>query len=171
VSLVSAIDTGLRACALSIYDDGTLVAAMLIPNPERTVRGPRAWDAMRDAVLDAYPLGADTLVVEIMQHDGRTGGGASSDVFELVGVGSRLLAGFAGRVGGAVAVTPSEWSTVPKQIRHARLAEALGPDELELLAGQDHNVWDSAALGYWYCVRHKQRVQRSLVHSYSTEAA
>lgn len=153
MSLVAAIDPGLRACALSVYDDGLLSAAMLIENPERVIRGPRAWRAMTQAVLDAYPLLADWVVVEVPQYDGRTGGGAAPDVFEVVGVASNLLAAFAGLVGAARAVTPGEWSTVPKDVRHARLAEALTPEELALLDGADHNTWDAAALGFWHCAR------------------
>ena len=145
-----ALDTGLRACGFAVVDDGTLVFAELVRSPEAFARGPRAWATMVEAVLEAYPLAADLLVVEMPQYDGRTSvGGVAPDVFEVVGVAGRLLAAFTGRAQVAWSVTPQEWKkNLPKPVHHARLAEELSPEEA-LLVPDDHNVRDAVALALW----------------------
>ncbi len=152
MGLLVAIDTGLRRSGFAVFDDGRLVLGTLVRNPELTARGPRAWDAMTEAVLAAYPLAADTLVVEIMQYDSRTARGAAADVFELVGVGSRLLGAFAGRVGSALAVTPNEWKggSVPKEVTRARAMKQLSAEEVAAIEDlDDKDIMDAVCIGLW----------------------
>lgn len=150
MSLICAVDPGLRGAGLAIFDAGTLVLGCYVVNPERVARGPRAWSAMAGALLDQYPLAADHVVVEMPQFDGRTWS-SGSDIFEVVGVVGVVLASFAGRTETAMSVTPGEWAgLVPKTVRHARLMAELSFEEKKMIEGAGaltHNTLDAVALG------------------------
>ncbi len=172
MSLIIALDAGLRGCGFAVYDDGSLVLGCYVVNPERVARGPRAWAAMANAVLDQYPLAADLLVIEAQQYDGRmrASPGITADVMEIVGVTEWILAVFAGRVIGAHAVTPAEWKgAIPKAVCHARLMADLLEHEkaaIEDAGALTHNTLDAVALGLWAVYRQMERKRVTL-----TEAA
>lgn len=150
-----AVDAGLRGCGCSVWGDGQLLLACYVLNPERLVRGPKAWQAMASAVREVYPLGLDELLVEGMQYDGRTAG-SPADVFEVEGVVRKIMEGFSGAGTRVRSVTPREWAgSVPKEVRFERLKRVLSPEELELIEPAPrpslmHNTLDAVALGLWY---------------------
>lgn len=161
MSLIVAVDPGLRGSGLAIFDAGELVLGCYVVNPERVARGPRAWTAMAGALLDQYPLCCDHFVVEMPQFDGRTWN-SGSDIFEVVGVVGVVLASFAGRTETAMSVTPGEWAgLVPKTVRHWRMRQQLSPSEIadiEDAGALTHNTYDAVALGLWAAKRLGERV-------------
>jgi hypothetical protein len=164
--LLGAVDPGLRHTALALFDDGDLAWAGLVYNPERSERGPKAWLAMAKALLETYPLGLDRLVLETQQVYGGASAGAS-DLLELSGV-IGCVTGLYGNVGAdVVGVLPREWTGgVPKDVRHARLLQALSVEELSRVEPcaehLRHNVLDSIALGKWYCYQLTEGAVRGL---------
>ncbi len=163
-------DPGLRWSGFAVMDDGLLVLGCLVRNPEQKIRGPVAWTGMANALLDQYPLGADCLVVEVPQFDGRTlVRGVAPDVMEVVGVAAKTLAAFSGRVGSAMAVTPAEWKgTVPKEIAHRRLLAQLSDEEkaaIEDAGPLTHNTLDAVGLVFWAAVQAGERRVKVLTDS------
>lgn len=156
MSLLLACDPGLRRSGIAIYADGRLVYAGLAVSPERVVRGPRAWEAMAKAIFEAVPLLVDTLIVEQPQFDARTAG-CASDVMELAGVVSTIVA----RSEGALHVSlprPLDWKgNVPKGVTQARLWAGLSDDEWCNLSTDDHNALDAASLGLWHAKKTGER--------------
>lgn len=149
---------------MSVWDTGRLLLACYVLNPERLVRGPKAWQAMASAVREVYPLGLDELLVEGMQYDGRMSRGSPADVFEVEGVVRKIMEVFSG--GRVRSVTPKEWAgNTPKEVRFERVQRALTPEEWANIepparASLMHNVLDSVALGFWHVKRTGQREPR-----------
>lgn len=151
--MILAVDPGLRACGVSLWDydyrNGGLVRASLVRSPEKVLRGPGAWEAMARAVREEYPFDLDALVVEVPQYDARTvGNGATADVFEIFGVAINLVGIFR-----SVSVLPTvrQWkSNLPKEVTQARLFSVLSDDECANIETDDHNCLDGAALGLWH---------------------
>jgi hypothetical protein len=159
VTLLCAIDAGLRKCGVSVFCEGRLVWAGLIHSSETIGRGPFAWRHMAAAVVETVP-NVDALVVEQMQYDRRTDGKAH-DVFEVSGVVTALLRAFATAPGAPSAIEtprPADWKgQVSKAVTEARVKAALSPEELGNLESWNHNVIDAAAIGLWSVRRRGER--------------
>lgn len=146
MSLLAAIDPGLRRSGVAVFDSGRLCWAGLILNPERVVRGPRAWAAMAAQIRDTLPEYLDVLVVEQPQEDGRTRQ-AYGDVLQLTGVVTMILSAFMGGAARVECPTPAQWkSSTPKAVMQARLRRDLPDYEWD----PDHNVKDAVMLGRKY---------------------
>jgi hypothetical protein len=158
MTLLCAIDAGLRRCGVSVFCSGRLVRAWRVVSPERVVRGPRAWKAMAAAVLDEVPFVLDALIVEQMQYDGRTEGKAA-DVLEVSGVVNALIVGLGRNAEEIHCPRPNDWKggSVPKAVTQARLKAALSPDECVNVETWDHNVQDAMSIGLWAVRRRGER--------------
>lgn len=155
--MIVAVDPGLRACGVSVWDPwGVLYGAAYVKGPKEG-RGPSAWASMAAEVreyIDCTPI--THLVVEIPQVYQRAHSkGDPNDLIQLAGVAGAIV----GRLSGApnmLGPLPAEWKgQVPKEIHHARVRAALTADELTRVAlpsakSLAHNVWDAVALGLWY---------------------
>lgn len=161
MSTILAADPGLRACGVSIWVDGILTLAVLVSNPLDTGSGPKVWLEMARAVQAIYPLGLDTLVVELQQKDNRAFNPES--MFELAGVTGALVGAYDGRAKQFVGYKPRTWSRLPKDIRHARLKEqnVLSKEEWERVEQcpktLEHNLLDSICLGLYHLKETRQR--------------
>ncbi len=153
--IVMAVDPGLRHSGVSIWDGGQLVLAALVSNPvDTSVRGPKAWLEMARAVEAQYPLGLDTLVVELQQMDSRASN--VDDLFQCCGVVGALVGCYDTAAKNFVGYYPRQWSLVPKLIRHARLYEPGVLSAEEWLTAEPcsdkllHNRDDAICLGLYH---------------------
>lgn len=159
---VLACDPGLRNCAISVWADGVLTLACLVSNPLDVERGPKAWLEMARSVQAQYPLGLDTLVVELQQKDRRAFN--ADDMFEVCGVAGAIVGCYDGRSKEVVGYKPGTWSKIPKDIRHARLKApgVLSNEEWKTVAecppGLLHNVLDAICLGLYHLKETRQRL-------------
>lgn len=159
MSIILAVDPGIRVAGLSVWDDGQLQLATLIYNPERVQRGPLAWLAMAQALKAQYPNPIDALVVELQQQDSR--GFYADDMFQVCGVTGATVGLFGARR--VVGYYPREWSKVPKAIRHSRLYKpgVLTPFEWtrveECAKSLKHNRDDAICIGLFHLRQTQQR--------------
>ncbi len=154
MSILLAIDPGLRGCGAAVFHDGVLFEASYVRSPAKTGNGPKAWRAMAEAVrLFAQGHLIDALVLEVPQVYTR-GKGDPDDLIELAGVDGAIL----GRLMPVqqYGYKPREWKgSVPKDIHHARVRKTLTEAERQILensapASLRHNVLDAIALGKWW---------------------
>ena len=150
-------DPGVRACGVSIWVDGTLTLACLVSNPVTKGGGPEAWIAMARAVQSIYPLGLDTLVVELQQKDHRAF--FADDLFDVAGVTGALVGAYDTGAKRFVGYKPRTWSRVPKALRHTRLQEpgVLSKEEWSQVETKNHNVLDAICLGLYHLKETRQR--------------
>lgn len=148
-----AVDPGIRYCGVSIWNDGILKMAALVKSPEKVLRGPKAWLEMARAVKALYPLGLDTLVVELQQQDTREF--HADDMFQVCGVTGALIGAYDESCRHVVGFYPG-WSKVPKTIRHSRLYKPgiLSAEEWtkveKCVKYLEHNRDDGICLGLYY---------------------
>lgn len=154
MSILLAIDPGLRGCGAAVFHDGVLFEASYVRSPAKTGNGPKAWRAMAEAVrIFSRGLIIDDLVLEVPQVYVR-GKGDPADLIDLAGVDGAIV----GRVMPARehGYKPREWKgAVPKDVHHARIRKTLSENELRLLENSAppslrHNVLDAIALGKWW---------------------
>lgn len=126
-----AIDPGKTRCGYAHFVEGVLAECGM-------------W-----TVGACFPCTPHAIVCEVPSvYDTR---GRRGDQQDLISVA--VSAGRAIEASGAVVcelVQPRTWKgQVPKKAHHARMALVLKDDEMVLLSGQDHNVWDAVGLGLW----------------------
>lgn len=174
MATVLGIDVGLHGLGCGLTADGEPVLGWYQPNHFSNKRDRSGWQELIDDMLralDELEFGEpDFVVIEQMQQDRRTGGGAVvGDVLALQAL-VWYLAGHMSCLGYEVVVpTPSEWTDgIPKRVRINRLIKRLqGEHGLEdprrdLLAlppgysytgGRSHDVLDGVALSLWFADR------------------
>jgi hypothetical protein len=166
MTVLLAVDPGLRGCGAALFFDGALTFAHYVRNPNREDRGPAAWRDMAEAVrLFAQGRLIDALVLEVPQVYTR-GKGDPGDLVELAGVDGAIL----GRLMPVqqYGYKPREWKgSVPKDIHHARVRKTLTEAERQILensapASLRHNVLDAIALGKWWLAQ-QAKAQREVV--------
>lgn len=139
-----AVDPGLRACGVAIFDDGFLTEAYLVRSEEKTHRGPVAWQAM----VRAMPLAVRPVRVEFPKaYYGAKQQADHADLLELAAVVGALAARYEPQGCGIIA--PAEWKgQLSKEECRRRIRERLDDRELLVLDGvKDHNVWDAVGIG------------------------
>ena len=151
------IDPGLRGCGVSLFNKKQLIKAVYVKSTEQVKRGPEAWLAMAQAILDSLPgVKVTHLVVEVPQvYNQAYWKGDPADLIELAGVDGAITV--------AVGATnnygflPREWKgQVPKDIHNKRVEAKLSVEELatiESTATVRHNVVDAVGLGLWFLGR------------------
>lgn len=155
--ILAAVDPGLRHTGVSFWADGVLTGAMLVKNTEAKLRGPPAWLAMAREVQAQYPLGLDTLVVELQQRDRRNFN--PDDLYQVAGVTGALVGMYDGRCTDVVGYYPREWSRVEKGIRHTRLKQPGVLTNAEWTTVEkcaknlEHNLLDAVCLGLFHLKR------------------
>jgi hypothetical protein len=105
---------------------------------------------MGRALLEACPLALDVLVVELQQDDSRNAD--PDDLRQLSGVvGCTVALLPADEVAG---YRPGEWSCIPKDVRHRRLAADMSPESWGAVATPDnHDTLDAVCLGRFELTR------------------
>jgi hypothetical protein len=155
--LLMAVDPGLRAAGVSVFDDGELVLATLAIGSDETGRGPEAWVSMATAIAATFPLAPDVLVVELMQV--YPGGTPADDLMQVTGVTGALAAMYPNtRIEGYKA---REWTGgVPKKERQAAftMTEAEWSVVDSYPKALMHNVVDSLMLGKWRLAKENAKV-------------
>ncbi len=149
-----AVDPGLRACGVAVFDDGKLSDAMLLenayPGDERT----RLWTGMYDAFQRRFPEGVyffDDIVVEKPQiYDRSPNKNNLVDLSIIAGAAALALYGRNGY--GIVDYWPHEWKgNVDKKVMTERIRGWMSLDELAVLPtlpkAKIHNVIDAVGLG------------------------
>ena len=148
----TAVDGGLRGCGCAVFRDGTLQSAWYKPNPARTGRGPKAWNAMAKAFLGATD---HVVVVEYMQiYRGAKQKGDPNDVAEVNGV----VGAICGAHESATGYLPRQWKgQVPKKIMGKRILSKLSAAEKKCIqkcpASLKHNVVDAIGIGLFHLGR------------------
>ncbi len=98
MSILLSIDPGLRACGCAVFNNGILLRAALVKNPEKKLRGPQAHVPMADAVLKwflgtEYVLGPDELALEyprVYPNHSNKRSEDPNDLIELAGIDGAL---------------------------------------------------------------------------------
>lgn len=152
-----AVDPGIRACGVSLFDGDELIACALVPNtapegasaPSRCAEmaiAVRSWCACVDRVVVEWPQ---------VYRAGRAKAGADpNDLLLLAGVAGALASEYGYAV--VESVLPREWKgTVAKEVMLERILDRLSPSELVLVDGlglaksKRHNVVDAVGIGLW----------------------
>lgn len=169
------MDPGLRHCGLALFHKRQMVWSSLAKNKAKKERGPAAWVAMAEAVVDDLPAGTqvEAVVTEYPEvykkpkkktfHYGRYGGrqeGGSeainpNDLLELSGVVGAVCAKLGIDSGLVLGYLPKEWKgQTHKKVTKARMFEILEAPEVSNLPSHEkvpeylrHNVYDAVALG------------------------
>ena len=143
--MIIAIDAGVRKCGVAMFsEDGVLLGAYTVRNPERILRGVVAWRSMVDAVYSTI-MAPDLLVIETMQSDGRV----ITDALDVQLVAGMII----GRSSCAVITyTPRQWKgQVPKSATIARIKQDLTPAELRQIDKKaTHDAFDAIGIGRYY---------------------
>jgi len=149
-----AIDPGLRKCGVARFDKlHRLIDArtIRIPTFARDLRGARAWIEMAKSALKDCG-GPQTLVIESMQVDNRTGNKVS-DLLEVQGVAG-VIVGLATAAGMNVfGYTPRQWKgSVSKSIMKRRLLDSdLLIEEKNAIHGRaTHDAFDAIGIGLYH---------------------
>jgi hypothetical protein len=166
LSLLAAVDPGLRTLGLSIFNNGELVHAALIRNPEKKARGPQAWWAMAQAARahfdrlfawEGWPNPLDEYVVEIPQvyRFGKTSTDPD-DLIQIAAVGAAV--GTILRPKTATGFYPRQWKgQVPKEVMGSRIESRLTDKEAKSIVkcatSLRHNIVDSVGIGLYHLGR------------------
>jgi len=167
MKLVS-IDPGYRACGVSYFDNGQLVAASLVEVISDKDTDPAdQFTKMGNAVadyIDSLDIGNTfDLAIEYPQQYVRSPSPRES-VQKLVGVIGAISSVLQNRTGGLgvniTTYTPRSWKgQVPKEIMNDRVRNRLIEDELETLPEYSktkmHNVMDAIGIG----LKHLNRLE------------
>lgn len=153
---VVGVDPGLRHLGVGFFEDGVLIRAKLILNPEKKARGPAAWAKYLDAIQPediSFIQRSDVLVLETMQVYGKSRqGGDPNDLLELNGVDG-VLSTLAGPQTQILGPKPREWKgTVPKDVMTERILSWLSlseRDRIQDAGAKTHNIVDGVGLGLW----------------------
>lgn len=165
MSVLLAIDPGVRGCGCAVFETGKLVACAYVRNLVKSGHGPFECASMAQAVMTWWETAAfgrifppDVVVVEwprIYQRGGGRTKGDPNDLLCLVAVDGALAVYF--RTAKTLAVEPHQWKgSMPKtgvvegRVR-ARL-DAVETDALEagvanLAASLRHNLFDGVGIG------------------------
>jgi hypothetical protein len=154
-----AVDPGLHQCGVALWQNGRLVWADLVRNPD-SVPGQGALcaremgfavgESVRPYTPKRLISGALPLVIEVPQVYTRGRGGDPNDLIDLACVVGAVMANFNGAI---YTYRPAQWKgQVPKEVCHARARARLTPEEIAIVAANcppslAHNVWDAVALG------------------------
>lgn len=142
-----AIDPGLHSCGISLWNNGSLVNAALVPNLDST------WTGMALGIKEyiaSFLTYVSNGVIEIPQVY-RHGKGDPEDLIQLAGVCGAIK----GVLGGSwTDVKPREWKgQVPKEVMVQRIQKKLSTIEIGAVVlpqkSLAHNVWDSVGIGLW----------------------
>jgi len=150
--VLGCLDPGLREAGIAVFRRGVLSKACLVRNPERTIRGPRAWTAIAtEAARRLEGLELDTLILEVPQvYAQGKWKGDPADLIELAGVDGAVAQALHPRA--VYGYLPREWKgQTPKPIHNARVEATLTPAELAVMdacpASLRHNMLDAVGLG------------------------
>jgi hypothetical protein len=93
VSVLVSVDPGLRHCGVAVFEDGILVNAGLVKNPEKTGRGVNVWRSMSGAVASFVNRQGDveSVALEVMQVYGGPRGEDPNDLLELNAIQGAVL--------------------------------------------------------------------------------
>lgn len=153
---VLAIDPGLRACGLAVFEGGVLIHATLVDNPVDGDSDAPVWTGMSKAVHDYLAnnyYSPEVLVIERPQvYGGGRGKGDPNDLLSLMAVVGGVCASV--RAPTKKSFYPRVWKgQVPKNIHNDRILERLSAAERkmlpELAASKLHNVIDAVGLGLY----------------------
>ena len=143
--MIVAIDAGVRKCGLAFFDnDGTLIGALTIRNPDQLNKGVWAWRCMVEAVYSVI-VAPDVLVIETMQNDGRV----ITDALDVQLVAGMIIGRAPCEV---ITYTPRQWKgQVPKAATMARIKKDLSPEELGNIDEKaTHDAYDAIGIGRYY---------------------
>lgn len=157
--LLLAVDPGVRACGVALFEDEQLVAADWVRTKEEAL--PKAADALATAVGRwAQRAGSgfpDYVVIERPKvYENREHEVDKDDLISLAIVAGAVWEGLAGFARDGEFVLPREWKgQVPKDVHNARVMKHLEPEERAIVhrvkctPKQIHNVIDAVGLGLW----------------------
>ena len=157
---VVAVDPGLRGCGVSVFDDGVLMRAQYMTNPEKTGDGMEAILAM---ALMCYHE-AEEVVVEFPHvYAGSKSKGDPHDLLVLAAIDGAIGA-YASRDGAKVRrIFPSEWKgQLDKDACWRRVEGRLTEPEKRAISwpceSLRHNVADSVGIGLFAVGRFERKM-------------
>ncbi len=163
MSILLAIDPGLRDLGAAILVDGVITRAGLVRSPNKSDRNANAWNAMAEATVAwVGPVGVSTLIIEYPQaYQARFQKGDQNDLIQLACV----VGAVCGRVEAYQyhSVLPRDWKgTCAKSVFTERIRGWMSDKEHaaveECPASLRHNIYDACGLGIWYARRVGERV-------------
>lgn len=156
------IDPGLRGCGAALFHEQKLIEARYISNPEKTRRGPVAWRAMADAIMNTWgwmgPVTSD-MYLEVPQVYGGPRAEDPNDLIDLAGVDGAIASRYASS--NLNFFLPRQWKgQVPKDKMTQRIKEQLFDFELARVksaGAKDHNTYDAIGIGLFVLGRLEKR--------------
>ena len=156
-----AVDPGLGAHGVALYDRGELVRAGSVrsPLPKAEHRGPEAWRVLAEGV-HAWLAGVrpDLVLVETMKQYAN-GRADPDDLLELAGAAGAVVGRLALPAEGVRAAT---WNgQVPPEVRRLRTAEWVQARgwwdrvNLDTTKRYQQDVWSAIAVGRWKVQGHR----------------
>jgi len=157
MSLLYAIDPGLRHCGLAVFnlEAKVLNFACLVRNFSKE-DGPNAWKGMSKAVITASAANVgDFAVFEFPRvYQGGKQKGDPADLMELAAVVGSLAARYEKKGVESQRYFPHEWKKqMTKEMTQVRILERLSKDEAKRVEKADHNIFDAVGIGLFHLGR------------------
>lgn len=148
-------DPGLRGVGVAEFQDGVLIRAARIKNPQMVERDLSAWRSMATAVerwLD--PPSCDVFVCEAMQA--YRGGVSPVQLFQVTGVSGAMAKAIDAKA--YVSYPPRVWKRQIRQADMERIIRSLlTADELSVIEpcpqNVAHDLWHGVGIGLYHCGR------------------
>ncbi len=158
MTIVGALDPGMRACGTAVFVEGTLVAAGLVRNAVVKDRGQVCWRGMAEAVVGWFERWSlDVFVTEYQQtYATRYQVGNQDDIIQLACTTGAICHAVAAKE--RVEYLPRQWKQqVPKDVMCARIESKLTAAEIATFEPMPktlrHNAVDSVGIGLFYLGR------------------
>lgn len=158
--MLISIDPGLRHCTAAFFENKKLIRTLWVDNPQKKLRGPKAWVDMAGELSYQVALAKQFSTVErltvVLEMQQVYGGRFAKDLIELASVTGAIAHCFSGDT--LVGYLPKEWTRGRKKpVHNEHTLKALTSEELKRLAqvakSLQHNIIDAVGIGLYHLGR------------------